>query len=196
MREVVWNILKLPCNCCPLVLMERLVFKQAFALIVFSDGLKNETQRTEQQFQACKNRFGNDFRLWLAMVLHNWLSNSQLYCDPSSFPTYSVIFLAINHLLSKIDGFNLSCEHGSVFNLLLTMHQVLGSILNHKITNLSYSNNLVNIRVVLEVFRHAKSESNLYSVLSLFLKEVLVILCWNPWQLFQGSETRHVFGWN
>ena len=43
--------------------MERLVFKQAFALIVFSDGLKNEMQRTEQQFQACKNRFGNDFRL-------------------------------------------------------------------------------------------------------------------------------------
>ena len=41
-------MMKLPC--CSLVLIELLVFKQAFALIVFSDGLKNEMQRTEQQF--------------------------------------------------------------------------------------------------------------------------------------------------
>ena len=42
--------------------------------------------------QACQNRFGNDFRLWLSMVLHNWLCNSQLYWDPSSFLSYSMIF--------------------------------------------------------------------------------------------------------
>ena len=64
------------------------------------------------------------------------------------------------------------------------------------VPNLSYSNNLIKIRVVLGVLRHAESKSSLYFVLSLFLKEVLVILCWNPWQLFQVSETRHVFGRN
>ena len=42
--------------------------------------------------------------------------------------------------------------------------------------NLSYSNNLVNIRVVLGVFRHAELKSGLYFVLPLFLVEVLVIL--------------------
>ena len=30
----------------------------------------------------------------------------------------------------------------------------------------------------------------------MFLVEVLVILCWNPRQLFQISETRHTFGQN
>ena len=48
------------------------------------------------------------------------------------------------------------------------------------VPNLSYSNNLIKIRVVLGVLRHAESKSSLYFVLSLFLKEVLVILCWNP----------------
>ena len=62
--------------------------------------------------------------------------------------------------------------------------------------NLSYSNNLIKIRVVLGVRRYAESKFNLYFVLSLFLKEVLVILCWNPRPLFQVSETRHVFGRN
>ena len=64
------------------------------------------------------------------------------------------------------------------------------------VPNLSYSNNLSKIRVVLGVFRHVESKSSLYYVLSLFLKEVLVILCWNPWQLFQVLETRHFFGQN
>ena len=41
--------------------------------------------------QACKNRFGNDFRLLLSMVLYNWLCNSQIW-DPSSFQSYSMIF--------------------------------------------------------------------------------------------------------
>ena len=44
------------------------------------------------------------------------------------------------------------------------------------------------------VFRHAESESSLYFVLSWFLKEVLVIPCWNPQQLFRVSETHHDFG--
>ena len=61
------------------------------------------------------------------------------------------------------------------------------------VPNLSYSNNLVKIRVGLGVFRHAQSKSGLYSM---FLVEVLVILCWNPRQLFQISETRHTFGQN
>ena len=61
------------------------------------------------------------------------------------------------------------------------------------VPNLSYSNNLVKIRVVLVV---AESKSSIYYVPSLFLKDVLVILCWNPWQLYQVSETRHVFGRN
>ena len=47
--------------------------------------------------------------------------------------------------------------------------------------------------VVLGVFRHADSKSSLYFLLSMFLKEVLVISCWNPCQLFQNTETRHVF---
>ena len=42
--------------------------------------------------------------------------------------------------------------------------------------NLSYSNSLVDMRVILGVFRHAESKSSLYLVLSLFLKKVLVIL--------------------
>ena len=33
-------------------------------------------------------------------------------------------------------------------------------------------------------------------MLSLLQKEVLVILCWNPWQLFLVSETRYVFSPN
>ena len=45
------------------------------------------------------------------------------------------------------------------------------------IPNISYSNNLVTIRVVLGVVRHVESKSSLHIVLSLFLKEVLVILC-------------------
>ena len=44
------------------------------------------------------------------------------------------------------------------------------------VPNLSYSNSLVDMRVILGVFRHAESKSSLYLVLSLFLKEVLVIL--------------------
>ena len=58
--------------------------------------------------QACKNRFGNDFWLWLSMVLRNWLCDSQLHWDPSSFSSYSMIFLAINHLLAIIDGIKTS----------------------------------------------------------------------------------------
>ena len=38
------------------------------------------------------------------------------------------------------------------------------------VPNLSYSNNLVKIRVSLGVFRHAESKSSLYFVLSLFLR--------------------------
>ena len=41
-------------------------------------------------------------------------------------------------------------------------------------------NNLVKIRDVLGVFRHAESKSSLSFGLSLFLKEVSLILCWNP----------------
>ena len=41
-------------------------------------------------------------------------------------------------------------------------------------------NNLAKVKVVLGGFRHAESKSSLYFGLSLFLKEVLVILCWNP----------------
>ena len=48
------------------------------------------------------------------------------------------------------------------------------------VPNLSYSNNIVKIRVVLEVFMHAESKSNLNFVLSLSPKEALVSLCWNP----------------
>ena len=36
-------------------------------------------------------------------------------------------------------------------------------------------------------------KSSLYFGLSLFLEELSVILCRNPWQLFQVSETCHVF---
>ena len=45
------------------------------------------------------------------------------------------------------------------------------------VPNLSYSINLVKIRVVIGVFRHTESKSSLYFVLSPFLKEVLVIPC-------------------
>ena len=45
---------------------------------------------------------------------------------------------------------------------------------------LRYSNYLVKIRVVIEVFWHAKSKYNLNFGLSLFLKEVSGIFCWNP----------------
>ena len=62
------------------------------------------------------------------------------------------------------------------------------------VPNLSYSNNLVKLRVVLGVIRHAESKFSLYFVLSLFLKEVLVIPCCNPCQLFQVSKTHHFFG--
>ena len=61
---------------------------------------------------------------------------------------------------------------------------------------ISSINNLIKIRAVLGVFRHAESKSSLYLGLSLFLKEVSLILRRNPWQLFQVSETCRVFGQN
>ena len=82
--------------------------------------------------QACQNRFGNDFRLWLSMVLHNWLCNSQLYLDPSSFLSYSMIFQpSIYHLLCIKDEFLTSGERGSVLELLLCMREVPDSIPGH-----------------------------------------------------------------
>ena len=87
------------------------------------------------------------------------------------------------------------CEHGSVLDWSFTKREVLGSIpgqgicshFSYATTKMgrqlevsaksSYSNNLVKIRVVLGVFRHAESKSSLYFVLSLLQKEVLVILC-------------------
>ena len=44
---------------------------------------------------------------------------------------------------------------------------------------LSSTNNLVKIKVVLGVLGHVESKSSLYFELSLFLKEVSVILCCN-----------------
>ena len=112
---------------------------------------------------------------------------------------FSIIFndfLAINHLLCILDVCESIGEHGSVVDSLLSMQDVwdqfpvkcfqflYATIKRERqlevSANLSYSNNLVKIRVVLRVFRHAESKSRLYFVQSLFLKEVLVIFCWNP----------------
>ena len=77
------------------------------------------------------------------------------------------------------------------------MQQLKGEDNFKLMPNLSYSNNLVEIRVVLGVFRHAESKSSILFALSLFLKEVLVILCgtFDSW-LFQVSGTRRVYGRN
>ena len=65
---------------------------------------------------------------------------------------------------------------------------------------LLFNDNLVKIKIVLEVFEHAESKAGLYSGLYLFLKKVSVILCWNWWQflptLWGVFETRQVFGRN
>ena len=51
------------------------------------------------------------------------------------------------------------------------------------LNDLSSINSLVNIRDVLGAFRHDESECSLYFGLSLFLKEVMVILCGKPYSI-------------
>ena len=144
--------------------------------------------------------FDCDFRWYCTIdyviVNYIWIIFSILFND----------FLAINHPL-RIIFLITRCEHGSVLDLLLSMWEVPGWFtateyvfifdMQHwkwednlrLVPNFSYSNNLVKIRVFLRVFRHAESKS-------LFHKEVLVILCWNPWQFFQVFETQNFFGRN
>ena len=47
------------------------------------------------------------------------------------------------------------------------------------LNELLFNDNLVKIKIVLEVFEHAESKAGLYSGLYLFLKKVSVILCWS-----------------
>ena len=114
-------------------------------------------------------------------------------------------FLGISHLLCLIDrsvsGLLLSMQRSHVrfpvkeYVLSIDMQQKNREDNSKLLRNEQrYSNYLVKIRVVIEVFWHAKSKYNLNFGLSLFLKEVSGILWWNPWQLFQVSETGHVFG--
>ena len=60
----------------------------------------------------------------ILMVLHNWLCNSQLYWEPSSFSSYSMVFIAISHLLRIIDDFTACGEHSSMVDLFLSMRSI------------------------------------------------------------------------
>ena len=60
----------------------------------------------------------------ILMVLHNWLCNSQLYWEPSSYSSYSMVLIAISHLLRIIDDFTTCGEHSSMVDLFLSMRSV------------------------------------------------------------------------
>ena len=105
-------------------------------------------------------------------------------------------FLAINHLLCTKHCLLVSCEHGSMVELLLSVQEVPGSNRSegtcfqfwYATIRREDSNNLVKIRVVLGVFRHAESKSSLYFVLSLFLRRY--------WSFFVGTLDSCKGFWN